>query len=326
MKCHLVCLLSLFLGWGHGLVSAQTGSPREVVVTGSLVTLRSEPRIGPNTAIGAAKRGDRLELVEEGDGWYRVRLQDGRPAWLSARYARVEVFDAEPAEEPAPRPARSAPAEVPTVPPAAGEPSLTPMESTQPGGGGPVTPVPESEPPAESPATPSGSEPPAPDQETVPLPEPRATPDALPAASTQEREEQWWDGGRLSVGAVLLAAAGLAAVAFWLRRRRLRALLGGGGPISRGDMALVLSKLDERRREEDDRLSREFAKVRQAVEAGAGEPERVVGRIEELRTAVAAMQQRLNAYSDLLAAQDRKLAALEEENRVLRALLTGTRQ
>ena len=32
------------------------------------------------------RRGDTLELIDENDGWYRVRLASGQTGWVSARY------------------------------------------------------------------------------------------------------------------------------------------------------------------------------------------------------------------------------------------------
>ncbi|MGH9456487.1 MAG: TonB family protein [Thermoanaerobaculia bacterium] len=56
-------------------------------VTASRLNVRS----GPSTKheiIGSARRGERLALLERGDGWVRVLLTSGTIGWVSATYAR----------------------------------------------------------------------------------------------------------------------------------------------------------------------------------------------------------------------------------------------
>jgi len=54
-------------------------------VRGAPLNLRS----GPGTQfriLAAARPGDRLEVVERGDGWTRVRKSDGKEGWIAAGY------------------------------------------------------------------------------------------------------------------------------------------------------------------------------------------------------------------------------------------------
>jgi peptidoglycan hydrolase CwlO-like protein len=127
-----------------------------------------------------------------------------------------------------------------------------------------------------------------------------------------------------------LAGAGLALVAtgsflFVTRRRRQSDLVRGrvGVPISKQDLQVVFGKLDQVRRSEDEKLREQFHRLKAAASGGEQELARLHGRIDELKASVTGQQQKLDSYSDLMAAQNRKIEVLEEENRVLRALLQG---
>lgn len=50
--------------------------------------LRAEPSAGSPRVGGAGER-EEFPLLEQREGWYRVRLNDGREAWLSANMARL---------------------------------------------------------------------------------------------------------------------------------------------------------------------------------------------------------------------------------------------
>ncbi|GAB4115353.1 MAG: hypothetical protein Kow001_16450 [Acidobacteriota bacterium] len=322
-----VCLVSGWLALGVTVVTAQDVSRGEVVITGSRVTLRSEPRVAPQTAIGVVSRGDRLELAAQRDDWIQVRTADGRLAWLNARYCRVELPSVpETGSPPVPSPGAAGEA---APEPGATDVSAAPALSTEDEAGIVASP-PAGAMPETADATSTGV---STAEESPVGPEPGSvlSADPVPAAVADRAEgpaaepEAWWGHSPLVAAGVALLAV-LVGVGFWLRHRRLRRVFQGTAPVSRADLARVLAKLDERRRQEDERLSREFTRLKSTIEAGAGDPERLTRRLDELRAAIVAQQQRLDAYSDLLAAQNGKLAALEEENRVLRALLTGTRQ
>ena len=53
-------------------------------VAGSRVNMRSGPGTG-HGVVTVLSRGDRTEVLEEEDGWARVRALDGTTGWMSAR-------------------------------------------------------------------------------------------------------------------------------------------------------------------------------------------------------------------------------------------------
>lgn len=291
----------------------------EIRVTGSRVTLRASPEISPENMVGVARRGDRLRLLGESGDWYQVRLADGESAWLNRNFAEV-LPDAEPVdpdESPLPRADTTGSPDrqnaVEPVPDSARPASLTADATTGPGEavlGEPAV-------PAESPSTHAD---PAPDR----VEERRA--ESLPGELSGAEPIPSWNASLLGA----LAGAGLALVAtggflFVSRRRRQSELMRGrvGVPISKQDLQVVFGKLDEVRRAEDDRLRAHFHRLKATASSGEQELARLHGRIDELKASVTGQQQRLDSYSDLLAAQNRKIEVLEEENRVLRALLQG---
>ncbi len=61
-----------------------------VRVTASSLNVRDQPTT-EGEKIDAVRRGQRLGLVREEDGWSRVRLTDGRLGWVSSRYVRKDT-------------------------------------------------------------------------------------------------------------------------------------------------------------------------------------------------------------------------------------------
>lgn len=306
---------------------------QQVVVTGDRVTLRSAPAISPETVLLVARSGLRLPLISEEGDWYQVRLEDGRPAWINRQFVVVEPAGSSSADiqtnksQPT-EPGADEPAPEPTVEPA--EPDASAADPLS--GAVSATDPTEGEPERLDASDEAGQavtalvEPAPADRETgdrtsADVPSAARVVDAAAAAQPPGPPP-----GLVAAGIAALVGSFLAA---WLvlRRRRVRKLLGGAGslPLSREDLGQVLAKLDDRRKREDDAISAQFGRVRDLA-AGAGqELSQLPARIEELKSALVNQQQRLDAYSDLLAAQNRKLDVLDEENRVLRALLTGPR-
>jgi len=59
-----------------------------VVVRASALNVRDEPTTDAAT-LDKVRRGTRLSLIREENGWSRVRLADGRMGWVSSRYVRA---------------------------------------------------------------------------------------------------------------------------------------------------------------------------------------------------------------------------------------------
>jgi hypothetical protein len=105
----VVCLLSQLiapaLARAEEAAAAQSG-----VVTADRLNLRE----GAGTdyaVVGSAAKGETVTILEESEGWFRVRLEDGRTGWAAARY--VEIQAAAEAETPAEEPRGDGPAASP---------------------------------------------------------------------------------------------------------------------------------------------------------------------------------------------------------------------
>jgi len=76
----LLCAVGAALALGQPAGAAEHGWVR-----GAPLNLRS----GPGTEfriLGVAKPGDRLEILERGDGWTQVRTPDAKQGWMAAGY------------------------------------------------------------------------------------------------------------------------------------------------------------------------------------------------------------------------------------------------
>ncbi len=73
------CLLQA----GEAAAAAKTAA-----VTGSVVNVRSGPGTG-YTKVGSVKKGDRLEALEEKNGWYKLKLANGTSGWVIGSYLNV---------------------------------------------------------------------------------------------------------------------------------------------------------------------------------------------------------------------------------------------
>ena len=50
--------------------------------------VRSEPNLG-GSEVGRVNPGDVFELLEESEGWYKIKLEDGE-GWISGQYAQKQ--------------------------------------------------------------------------------------------------------------------------------------------------------------------------------------------------------------------------------------------
>lgn len=57
-------------------------------VTATALNVREEPSADA-PALTMVRRGDTLQLLEEKDGWYRVRVASGGVGWVSAKYVAM---------------------------------------------------------------------------------------------------------------------------------------------------------------------------------------------------------------------------------------------
>jgi N-acetylmuramoyl-L-alanine amidase len=64
-------------------VSTPSPEPREALaIKTSLANLRETPG-SKGRIIGVLKQGTRVEVLEEKDQWFRVRVEDGREGWVA---------------------------------------------------------------------------------------------------------------------------------------------------------------------------------------------------------------------------------------------------
>jgi len=86
MKCLWIgCLILTLLCLPAGLPWAAT-----LTVTNPSANLRAGPGTTYNI-VGRVTRDERYEVLEERGGWYQIRLEDGRAAWLSGTLATVSA-------------------------------------------------------------------------------------------------------------------------------------------------------------------------------------------------------------------------------------------
>lgn len=57
-------------------------------VTASALNIRSGPSTN-NSVVGYASKGDKLEILETSNGWYKVKLSNGKIGWGSGKYINV---------------------------------------------------------------------------------------------------------------------------------------------------------------------------------------------------------------------------------------------
>ncbi|WP_250673237.1 SH3 domain-containing protein [Paraclostridium ghonii] len=57
-------------------------------VTASALNIRSGPSTN-NSVVGYASKGDKLEILETSNGWYKVKLSNGKIGWGSGKYISV---------------------------------------------------------------------------------------------------------------------------------------------------------------------------------------------------------------------------------------------
>jgi TonB family protein len=65
-------------------------------VTATALNVREEPTTDA-PALTMVRRGDTLHVLEEKEGWYRVRLASGQTGWVSAQYVTLGTAAAAPA-------------------------------------------------------------------------------------------------------------------------------------------------------------------------------------------------------------------------------------
>ena len=136
----------------------------------------------------------------------------------------------------------------------------------------------------------------------------------------------------LSVAFGVLATILLGAGYWWFRRRRvseieklIRAGQVVGDGVSGDQFLKNLRDAEARQVQLEKDLQRRLAALRETIGPGGlsgdSDEQLAVGRIEDIRKLVLEQQAKVNALSDLLTLQNQKLAAAEEENRLLRQLL-----
>ena len=78
------------VGWSSGqyLNLNSQSAARRATVTASQLNVRS----GPSTAysiVHVLRQGETVEVIGESDGWYQIRLKDGRVGWSSGQYLNL---------------------------------------------------------------------------------------------------------------------------------------------------------------------------------------------------------------------------------------------
>lgn len=372
------------------------------IVDGDGVILRSAPVQSPDNVLETADRGARFLGVSEESEWYRVRLHDGRLAWLHRDYgdrsqvlpdlevtgASVRVRAMPHSEAPVvagvglgDRVAQLAVQDDWTLVVLAGgrqgwifaelvteSTGVSDLPAVQDPDGSPSEPRSEAQPAGEAGREATPQEEPVTGQvedareEAVPSTEGEVSDDlsSLPADAlslgemTQPAEESvsppegeslssphrsgtGGEGGSSTVFLsgtipVLLVAAfacgGLAGYFLqrWRVRRVAQAVAVGRRRVaaSATDMIQVLKRLDERQQVIDSELHGKFETLRTALSGTPPEEleTQLLARLDEMRLTIRGQRQRLDLYSDLLAAQGRKLEIMSEENKLLRKLLT----
>ena len=301
----------------------------------------SEPlRDGPSESaqtVSTISKGGLVSLSGREGDWAEIELSDGTSGWIPARAienalpgssATSPETESAAAEEPETESSAADSTAASTAP--SGQLDEGPLQqdqTAQPGG-------PDSNGPADAEgkteaAIPSTS-PAATEGEQSEAEEAPALAAEAPATSGETRARIW--DFALPIG--LFAAAVLVLIGgYWRFRKRkvreieqlIRAGQGAGGGAIGGEFLKNLREAEAKQARLDKDLRQRLAALRQTVGAGeAGEEsdERfAVSRIEEVRKLVLEQQAKVNALSDLLALQNQKLAAAEEENRLLRQLL-----
>lgn len=97
-------IANIYLGVDDSFISPTptppTASPSAALSTASRVTILQTPtgflRVRSQATIASSEitrvsPGDSFELLEESDGWYKIKLSDGTLGWISAQYAEKQV-------------------------------------------------------------------------------------------------------------------------------------------------------------------------------------------------------------------------------------------
>lgn len=77
----VVCVIAWVMSCAATVLHAQQMYVRDWIV----IALRSAPK-DSSRQVGQASTGDRLEVLEEMDGWSRVRLEGGLEGWTPSRF------------------------------------------------------------------------------------------------------------------------------------------------------------------------------------------------------------------------------------------------
>lgn len=78
-----VTSLGIVLSGTAVFANAKTGT-----VTASALNIRSGPSTS-NSVVGYAYKGDKLQILETSNGWYKVKLSNGKTGWGSGKYINV---------------------------------------------------------------------------------------------------------------------------------------------------------------------------------------------------------------------------------------------
>lgn len=77
------------VGTAYAADPAATAKP-EAAKTGTVNCYRLNVRVKPgnHTVVGTLKRGDKVHILEEKDGWYRISIQEDSQVWVSDRFVK----------------------------------------------------------------------------------------------------------------------------------------------------------------------------------------------------------------------------------------------
>ncbi len=296
-------------------------------IVAASVSLRSSPS-GEAPTVTQVTGGELVPLLEREGDWARIELSDGSSGWIpaSAIETALEGSFSEDAQASSPGIGEHNPAQAAS----AGQGSSVEPPETQAGGSSEnqATDEPMASTRREtSPPAPSTAET-ASERNSENLPTIEESPGIPPVQRLSEPLASRYDVVFLIGGLVAMALVMVGGY-WWYRRRRVREIeqliRAGQGSMVGGEFLKNLREAEIRQARLEKDLQQRLEALRGTIGTGQSledsDESLAVGRIEEIRKLVLEQQAKVNALSDLLALQNQKLAAAEEENRLLRQLL-----